>query len=426
MMPALVRRAVVGMAAFALWGGPSAAQTPDPVRVSSPSWAEEIHIETRPAAPVVGVSVAFPVGSGSDANGLPGLGQVAGEAVVAEVEAQLGAGEVEGRARVTPDRTLLTFLVRPERVSALLDALGRATGSTPVSGASIETALQRRSEVLRFELDSPVAEGDQERRALLYGDGDPRVRPPGGTLTVVEGSGAAEVEAARRTLFTGSAHLAIVGAVVSADAQPMVAETPGVDSLAPGPVVVSERPVAGTTSAGPAWTAGDRRLVVRPVTNSWVTVAWPVPAELSRVAVLYLADRIHRELNASPPDPGLFNASAEVVELPAGEIILVRAAVLPDAAARFEATILDLPRTLSLARDTAFFRFNRGQFRASRLIAEAAPEAASDRMAVELLTRGVVLDFDDAVWDLTADIAADAAESLGDPRILVFGPELGR
>ncbi|WP_405282684.1 hypothetical protein V3331_11890 [Gaopeijia maritima] len=433
----MIRRTVASVAFLALAAvAPAAAQLAPPLQVEAPEWAERVHVETRPAAPVVGVSVAWPVGSGADAEGRTGVGQAAADAVVASVEASLGAGQAEGRARVEPDRTLLTFLVRPERVEALLDALERATRS-PLDGAPIDDALRRRTEVLRFEFESPVNEVDAQRRAMLYGDDDPRVRAPGGTLEDFESRiTRADVESAHRAIFTGGAHLVLVGAVAFEGASPRVESTAvpaAPDSLAtdapggaaPAAPVVPERPVAGTTSAGPAWTTGDRRVVHRPVTNSWIAVAWPVPADLSRVAVLYLADRMHRELNAVPPDPGIFNATAEVAELPDGEIILVRAAVLPEATDRFEARILGLPAELARERDAAFFRFHRGRFRASRLIDEAAPEAAADRMALELLTRGAVLDFDEAVWELDVDEAADAATSLGEPRVLVFGPDLG-
>lgn len=437
---ALARAAALSATVSAALAAPLTAQIAAPQQVDPPEWAERVHIETRAAAPVVGVSVAYPTGSGADPAALPGVGQVAADAVVTAVESALGPGQAEGRARVEPDRTLLTFLVRPERASTLLDALEAATRSA-LDPAVIDDAVRRRADVLRFELESPLNEVDSQRLALLYGEGDSRVHAPGGTLATVEALAPTDVEAARRALFTGGAHLVMVGAVVSSAAQAQAAEPAAplaaADSLAadsavapvpagpPAGPVVSERPIAGTTSAGPAWTTGDRRVVHRAVTNSWITVAWPVPADLPRVAVLYLADRMHRELNAVPPDPGLFNASASVAELPDGEIIMVRAAVLPESTDRFEARILDLPRELALERDAAFFRFHRGRFRASRLIDEAAPEAASDRMALELLTRGAILDFDDAVWELDADTAADAAATLGNPRILVFGPDLG-
>ena len=165
-------------------------------------------------------------------------------------------------------------------------------------------------------------------------------------------------------------------------------------------------------------------MVHRDVTNTWLSVAFPVPSDLPRIAVLYVADRMSQELNSLPPNRGLFNASVEVVEMPEGEVILVHAAVLPEAAGALESKIHGLPGTLALARDPAFFRIHRSRFRALRLVREAAPEEAATRMALELLTRGAILDFEDAVWTLDAGGAADAAASLGPPRTLVFGPSL--
>jgi hypothetical protein len=165
-------------------------------------------------------------------------------------------------------------------------------------------------------------------------------------------------------------------------------------------------------------------VIVREVTNTWISVAFPVPADLPRVAVLFVADRMQQELDATPPDPGLFNVSVEVAEMPEGEVLVVEAAVLPDASERFERRILDLPARLAAERDPAFFRYHRGRFRAGRLIADAPPEQAAERMAAELLARGQILAFDEAVWSLDAATAADAASALGPPRILVFGPDL--
>lgn len=438
-VPALVAALLVALAPHSLSGqGWTGTHT-----IETPAWAEAMYVDTRPAAPLVGVAVAYPAGSGTDASGLPGVGRAAAEAVVIGIEERMGAGQAEGRAQVEPDRTLLTFLVRPERVTELLDVVGSVTGS-PLDEAWIRTSLERRAAVLRFEVDSPVLEADAERRALLYGEGDPRVRPPGGILAVVEGAiTPSEIDVARRALFGSGAHVAAVGAVIEEAAEPMAGRLdalppPVADTLetdrgdAPTPDSVptplpppSADPAPPLATVGPPWATGDRRVVYREVTNSWITVAYPVPAGLPRIAVLYLADRMDRSLNAHPPDPGLFNASAEVAELPAGEAIVVRAAVLPEATRRFEARMLDLPRDLALERDPTFFRFHRSRFRASRLIREAAPEVAAERMAVELLVLGAVLDLDDAVWSLDAATAADAAAALGDPRILVFGPDLG-
>ncbi|MEQ9570396.1 MAG: hypothetical protein RLN75_09425, partial [Longimicrobiales bacterium] len=403
-------------------------------------WAAALETVTRPAAPVAGVAVALPVGSGADAPGLPGAGQLAADAVVAAVEARLGPGEVEGRARVEPDRTVLTFLVRPERIGSLFDALGDAAWGPGPGSAAVQDALRRRSDVLRFEHDSPLREVDVERRTLLYGAGDPRTRPPGGILAVIDSLlGPGDVETALRTVFArGEARVVVVGPVASAAATAMAGRTPPPDTLglpvdtagsvaapsAPAPEPATRR-LPGTTSAGPAWTTGDRRVVTRPVTSTWLAVAFPVPADLPRIAVLYVADRMHRELNATPPDPGLFSASVEVVEMPEGEVLLVRAAVLPEAAPGFEARILALADRIAAERDPSFFRFHRGRFRAARLIEEAPPEAAATRMAAELLTRGEILEFDEAVWSLSVGMAVETAGALGPPRILVFGPDLG-
>ena len=379
--------------------------------VSAPGWAAVLEVVPRPASPVIEVAIAVPVGSGLDPADRPGAGRVAAEAVIVELESLLGRGNLEGRVTIAPDRTILTFLLRPGQLDEFLAAFGEAAFGAGPRAQALESARRQRAEVLRFEVDSPVREVAVERRSLLYGVGDNRNSPPEGTLESIEALDESQLQASRRSLFRpGDARVVVVG-----PAEP----APPASGVTPDPIP------AGTTSAGPAWTVEERRPVSREVTNTWLSVAFPVPAELPRIAVLYVADRMSQDLNAQPPDPGLFNASVDVVEMPEGEVILVHAAVLPESAPGFESRILGLPGKLALARDPAFFRFHRGRFRAARLVLEAAPEAAAARMAVELLTRGAILDFEDAVWTLDADEAADAAAALGPPRTLVFGPSLG-
>lgn len=430
--PVGIRLGSLAVAALVVgsWAQALDAQTPDRVRLGTPSWAEVMVPVTRDAAPVTGVAIALPVGSGSDPIGRAGATRVAADAVVFEVERRLGRVAVEGQTRIEPDRTLLTFVVRSEQVGALFDAIDAAGYGSGPSVAAVDSARQRRTEVLRFQLDSPIREVEVEVRALLYGPGDPRNRPPGGTLDEVAALTEGELDAVRRDLFRpGTARVVVVGPVEAdrpVSTSRSVSTSPRPDSTADAtlPPTAPEPRLTGTTSAGPAWQTGDRRVVEREVTNSWISVAFPVPADLPRIAVLFIADRMAQELSVSPPDPGLFNASVEILELPGGEVIQVSAAVLPEMAAGFESEIVGLPALLSSARDPAFFRFQRGRFRAQRLIGEAAPEAAATRMAAELLTRGEILDFDQSVWTLDAGMAADAAQALGPPRILLFGPDL--
>ncbi len=381
----------------------------DVVELSRPTWAARFAVETVTSTPLVGIAVALPTGSGADPADRPGAGRLAAESVGEAVERRIGRGHAEARVDLGPDRATLVFLVRPERASELLEVLGEVGFGEGPGAEAIRAAQARHADALRFQQDSPLHDVGVERRALLYGNGDPRTRRPEGTLASVEGMSEGDVEAARRALFVrGDARVVAVGRAQSA--APSMA---GAADAADGP------------TAGPAWSAADRRAVNREVTNTWITVGFPVPEGLSRIALLFVADRMSQELNASPPDPGLFDASVSVVQTSAGEIVLVEAAVLPESADGFESRILALPQRLASQRDPAFFRFHRGRFRSTRLVAEAPPEEAAARRAIDLLVRGEIFDFEEAVWTLDAQIAAEAALSLGPPRVLVFGPDLG-
>jgi hypothetical protein len=369
-----------------------------------------MQVLTRPLGPVAGIAVALPTGSAGDPVGAEGATWIVADAVVREVAHVVGEERVEGAARVEPDRTTLTFIARFEALPELFAALPEALYGAGPASPRIEAALADRSDDLAFQQDSPVLEVNRATRALVYGSAEARVHAPGGTLASVESLTPAALDRVRRTAFeTGRAVLVVVGPV----AAPPEATPPPAGAAAGTGSVAAPRP---------AWSEGRRQVVEREVTSSWVTVAWPVPAGLPRVAVDFLAHRMERELNPSPPDPGVFSATVDVVQLPDGEALLARAAVEPRQADAMEQRILTLATTLSTPLDPSFFSWYRRQFRADRLMADAPPEVAARRRAREILARGAALEVGAAVWALTPEIVAEAARALGPPRILVFGP----
>lgn len=393
---------------------PSAAGVPRTLAV--PAWPGRLDVRTRPLAPVSGVALALPVGSSGDPTGEEGGTWILADAVVRTVEARLGPGTVQGSARVEPERTTFTFVVRNDAVEALLEALHRVAFETGPDAVAVSAAREARVADLVFQQDSPVGEVNRAARTLIYGSSEDRVHAPGGTLGSVEVLDPAAVERIRRAGFDPARSVvSVVGAVAGAP-------VPDSTDASPAPRTMTGRVPAPTTSPDPPWTQGSRQVVEREVTNSWIMVAWPVPGSLSRIAVDFIAHRMERELNPSPPDPGVFSATVEVVEMPEGEALVVRAAVQPRQGDAMEARILGLPERLATPLDDTFFLWYRRQFRAERLMADAAPEAAAQRRAREILARGSALEVEDDVWELTPEAVASATAGLGAPRVLFYGP----
>jgi hypothetical protein len=343
--------------------------------------------------------------------------------VARSVTDDLGDGRVEAAARVEPDRTTLTFLTRTRAVPELLDAFRNAAFASGPRAAAVAAARESRVEELAFQQDSPVLEVNRASRRLIYGSEEARVHAPGGTLASVEALDPGAIEGLRRTAYRpGDAVVVVVGAIAAAREE----LDAGGDSLS-AEMAPQSSPmrIAGqvpASPAGPVWSGGAREVVERPVTNSWITVAWPVPDGVPPIAVDFIAHRMERELNPSPPDPGVFHASVEVVCVPGGEVLVVRAAVQPGQTDAMESRILSLPRGLSEPLDDTFFLWYRRQFRADRLLAEAPPEAAARQRARQILQRGSALDVAEEIWRLTPGVVAETAEALGRPRVLVFGP----
>jgi hypothetical protein len=105
----------------------------------------------------------------------------------------------------------------------------------------------------------------------------------------------------------------------------------------------------------------------------------------------------------------------------------VEASVVPEAAAAWEARILGAVESLARsAMPEDFFRWRRRRFRAERLLEESAPEAEASRLTADLLRDGTTRDLGVEIWDLGPQDLQAAARSLGAPRILILGPDLGQ
>lgn len=403
--------------------------------VAGQSWVADAQVVERPESPTVGIALVVDGGSALDRPGREGETWIFAQALAESLN--LGAPTTRARqaqVEVMPDRWSITVLTEPEDASALLRDLRAAISRAP--SASIVAALKARlSASFLFESGSPVRQMEHERRALIDGFESAWARPPRGTAITVESLGASELEAIGRALTPARMHLAVVGPVVRSEVMAVIglsgappASAAPADSTAGAPAVAEPEPSlpSGPFQGSVIWATGDRVRVVREVTNTWITAAFPIPADMPQTLLEFLAHRMSEEISTDPPDPGIFDAEVKILRRPGGRLLVVDAAVLPEAADRWEARILGTADVAAEPVQEAFFHWLRRRFRASALLRESAPEALASRLATDLLMairpdRRIA----EEAWQLSPDLLLDAAQALGAPRILVYGPDFG-
>jgi hypothetical protein len=434
---------------LALWSfGPGVigAQTlAPPIEGRTGGEVGRVHVEARPGSPVVGIALALPLGSAEDPDGGEGAARALAGVVARQVEATLGPGGGLARATVTPYRTTISVLATSGRLEDALQALLDAAFRRAPDAATTAAEFAELGEVLTFEAGAPILDVRRETHRLLYGSADPGSRPSEGTAAGLATLDVERLTAFQRTHYRPSeSTLAIVGvdrvepvlAMVGIVDLP-VPDQAAVDSagVEPGadPVAEAGPPAdpAPQEAVGPPdyrgalpWTVGDRVRISQEVTSTWIAAAYPVPDDLPTTLLDFITLRLHEEFNPTPGDPGLFSARVEVRQVPGGRALLIEAAVLPDAADRWESQVLQVVEALARPAEESFFRWQRRRFRASVLLGEAAPETAALRQATDLLLTGGVRTLADAVWVLDAATLATGVAALGPPRILVYGPDL--
>jgi hypothetical protein len=162
------------------------------------------------------------------------------------------------------------------------------------------------------------------------------------------------------------------------------------------------------------------------VTNIWIGAAFPARRDTPRTVLEFLLLRLEDELNPVPRDPGLYGASVRLEDLPDGPALIVEAAVLPEDLKRWEERIERVLIGLEARYDDdAFFELHKREFRNAALTRDAAPEAEGLRMAMDLMRDGSPRELSAEIDEMSSQQVLRAMDSLGQPRVLVFGPELG-
>lgn len=388
------------MTAFTI---PVAAQTSVATTALPEAAPHRIEIED-PSALVAATTLLIASGTADDPVGMEGLTWTVVDAIARALRQMPGVLQVDASAtRGTVRFTLITTPEATEPADEALHSTGALMRGLP---AALEAARTR----FVFTAETPAAEVELEAARLFAGFGTAWTRPPRGTSSSVEAITSAAATARWQALLDDADwHEVRVGPAAAL-----------VD-----PVPVSTLPAAVGPAAGPglAWASEDRVRIVRDVTNVWIVAGFPIPADLSRTSLDHLVHRIDEIIDPVPGDAGLIAAGVEVVRIPAGDVLVVRATVLPGAARPWEERIRTLPADITPPFDPDFFRWERRRFRAHLLLSDADPARRSQRLANDLWQTGGFRSLAEEAWALGPDDLANAAARLGAPRVLVFGPD---
>ena len=396
----------------ALW-----AQTPDNATYQAMASA------SHPRSTVVSVVVRIPQGSGVDPVGLEGTAWMVGELLAHGANDRMGP---DALVTVAVDRnsSVYTLLAVPETWQQAWGALEDILFQSPLTDTDVEHHRQDVLDALGFSSGSPVRGFQLESARMVAPTGHAWARPVLGTPESVSRITPSDLRAFKAAMYRAAdATVALVGprGVVPPLGAPDA--VPGEGTRETGDSLAAERP-REPASALP-WQVGGREELVQDITNTWVTVAWPVAPEVDRTSLEFLTHLLNQDLDPTPPDPDRFSVDVRLVDTPTGVALVVEAAVFPEAADRWEERILE--SRLRLARevmDEDFLGWRRRRFRTARLLSEAAPEAEAARLAEDLARSGRVRDLSLEIWELNGPGLLAAARGLGEARILRLGPDL--
>jgi hypothetical protein len=426
----------------------------------------QVLVQEDPGGTMVTASIRYPVGFEADPSGEEGTAFLLARLLEREGERRLREGFSRIQVQVGQGEFLITLLAPPERwASAFRTVESLVEGYVPPE-ADVALIRDQHLERLIFQEGAPVRDFEIERLRLLFGTTSPTARPSEGNRVSVRDLPAGGPAAFRdRYLDRSEAVVALVGPVTGADAGAVVrgprTEVPSPRSFVEAPPLQPARVVslAGDTvpeaalraeppsETGPRlrlriptvgeaalavpsgdtgslpWRTGDRSVIDRDLTSSWIAVAWPFPAGSPRVLLDFLGRTLREAVVSDPPDPGFYAAEVEVYEVGGAPVLVFTATVDPRTALRWEARILaSMERVAEAPPSGAFFDLGRRRYRNAVLLDLAVPELRAAWLVRQSAAHGEAPDLQNQIWRISRDSLGGAAIGAGPPRILLFGP----
>ena len=381
-------------------------------------------LERESAARILTIGILFPAGSSEDPRGREGTAALLAGVLRRQGAAALARHGAAVTAELSENDLHLTLMAPPATWREAFVALETLLYESPLSGEALEAARAEVAGILAFEAGAPGRAFDLERARLLRGADAPGARPALGTPASTGSLTLADLDAFRAAhLRPEEATLAAHGPVEPSDLASLV----GTDvEEVPGPARDGEG--AGTRTAGGAppagWERGERVLVDRDLTSSWVSAAFPFPPGTPDLHLRFLAQLAREELTPVPPEPGLFHADASTAAVDGVPVLVLTASVDPGITLAWEERLAGLVAAMATdLPDGSFFELARRRFRTRTLLGLTVPEARVEwlarRRAAGLPPRP---DAVGEIRDLDRNAVLRTAALAGPARVIVFGP----
>lgn len=396
---------------------PSQSQVTSPGAPSQSDTAWErfaaVAVEARQHATVVTLAVRVPTGSADDPAGLEGTAWVLGQSLARRAGRLLAPLPAE--VVVDVGRRSTTFVVTSEP-SSWPDALATLEGVLFGSDFSVpdaESVRDRLISQLRFVEGSPVEDFRRRSPEILAEPGAAWSRPTRGYLATVSAVQGADAERMRIQAYrAGQATVAVLGAV-----DPATLAAPEV------PSAVDDTPASPRPDF--AWSESRDVTEIQEVTNSWLSIAAPLPAGLGRTVQEFVRATVDATLTPSVADPYRYSLDVRLVEAPGGPVLVVDAAVAPEAATDLEARIRGIfEGSVRVPFDDDFFSWGRRRFRADALLRDSDPVQAARRITEDLFREGSPRNLRDEIWVLSPQEIDDVLRAFGPSRVFRLGPDL--
>lgn len=374
---------------------------------------DRLAVVTEPGTPVVATEFLLTVGPLDEDEGEEGITYLAGRAVIDPIRAALDS--LGARVSVMPEKDAIAFSIvaAPDAWEQATALVGRALFRDPPEGAAVRREQVAIVNELNGRSANPADAATRESDAEFFGRRHPWGRPIVGTPRSVSSLRFDDVEGYLRANFTPDrAVAAVVGPVDSRD----VARHLNV--LLGSSVAERDEPEGYRPS-------DDIEHIDYNSITTWITASFPFEPDDDVEAIRMFAYLVADALSFSPLQRSVFNVTSAVEVRRAGGEVRLQLVVPPEEADDWADRILEVVDDLEerpLLDDV--FRGHLRRYRGVRLMTLIGPEERAHAAARELVLRGR---FDSVIPDLgglTQERVRSAGRALGDPAIVLLGPNL--